>query len=330
MTAATRSLSRFVWLSIAAAVVTISMKGTAALLTGSVGLMSDAAESVVNLVAAVVALIAIKVSEKPEEPEHAYGHGKAEYLSAGVEGTLIVIAAITIGVTAIERLINPVGLEDLGIGLVITTGASLINLGVALVLLRVGRREGSITLEADGKHLMTDVWTSAGVLAGIVLVAISGWDVVDPLIAIGVAVNIVVAGYKLVRRSVQGLLDVAVPPETRGAIDAVLSSFTSHDVQFHAVRTRQAGRRAFVAMHVLVPGAWTVQQGHDLLERVEADIRAAVPGIAVDTHLEPLEDPASFADEALDRRSLPPSAGPGSRVTGKGSSGTRLPAPDGP
>lgn len=309
----TRSLARFMWLSIAAAIVTIAMKSTAAFLTGSVGLLSDAAESVINLVAAVIGLIAIKVSEKPEDTEHAYGHGKAEYLSAGVEGTLIFIAAVSIAVTAVERLLNPVGLEDLGIGLAITTGASLVNLVVAVVLIRVGRRERSITLEADGRHLMTDVWTSAGVLLAVLLVALTGWEVLDPLIALGVAANIVVAGFTLVRRSIRGLLDFAVPPETRLAIEEVLERYRTQDVQFHAIRTRQAGRRSFVAMHVLVPGAWTVKQGHDLLERLEADLRAIVPDIAIDTHMEPLEDPASFADEGLDRSPLPPSVGPESR-----------------
>jgi cation diffusion facilitator family transporter len=309
-----QSLQKFLWLSIAAAVVTITMKATAAALTGSVGLLSDAAESVVNLVAAVVALIAVRVSEKPEDREHAYGHGKAEYLSAGVEGTLIVIAAGVIVVTAVDRLLRPQELETLGVGLLITTAASVINLVVAVVLIRAGRRYRSITVEADGRHLMTDVWTSAGVIAGILLVALTGWTVLDPIVALAVAANIVVAGFILVRRSVRGLLDVALPEGERQRIDEVLGRYRSPEVQFHAIRTRQAGRRGFVAMHVLVPGAWTVQRGHDLLERLEADLRAVLPGVTIDTHLEPLEDPASFADERLDRRSLPPSAGPGPRA----------------
>jgi cation diffusion facilitator family transporter len=313
MAQGTRSLARFLWLSIAAAIVTITLKFTAALLTGSVGLLSDAAESVVNLVAAIVALIAVKVSERPEDPEHAYGHGKAEYLSAGVEGTLIVVAAGLISVAAVDRLIRPQELEELGIGLIITAVASLVNLAVALVLLRAGREHRSITVEADGRHLMTDVWTSGGVIGGIFIVKLTGWHVLDPIVALLVATNIVVAGFLLVRRSIRGLLDTAIPGADRQQIDHVLGRYRSHDVQFHAIRTRQAGRRAFVAMHVLVPGAWTVQQGHDLLERVEADLREAVPGAIVDTHLEPLEDPASFADESLDRRPLPPSAGPGAR-----------------
>jgi cation diffusion facilitator family transporter len=309
-----QSLQKFLWLSIAAAVVTITMKATAAALTGSVGLLSDAAESVVNLVAAVVALIAVRVSEKPEDREHAYGHGKAEYLSAGVEGTLIVIAAGVIVVTAVDRLLRPQELETLGVGLLITTAASVINLVVAVVLIRAGRRYRSITVEADGRHLMTDVWTSAGVIAGILLVALTGWTVLDPIVALAVAANIVVAGFILVRRSVRGLLDVALPEGERQRIDEVLGRYRSPEVQFHAIRTRQAGRRGFVAMHVLVPGAWTVQRGHDLLERLEADLRAVLPGVTIDTHLEPLEDPASFADERLDRRPLPPSAGPGPRA----------------
>lgn len=317
MTPRSRSLAKYLWLSIAAALATMALKGLAALLTGSIGLLADAAESLVNLVAAVVALVAVRAAERPEDEEHAYGLGKAEYLSAGAEGTLIVIAAISISVTAVDRLLNPTELDDLGIGLVITVVASLVNLAVAIVLVRAGTRERSITLEADGKHLLTDVWTSTGVLVGIFLVWLTGWQVLDPLVALGVAVNIVVTGALLIRRSIRGLLDAAIPDEALAAIDEVLARYRSPEVQFHAVRTRQAGRRSFVAMHVLVPGAWTVQRGHDLLERLEADLREAVPGVSIDTHLEPLEDPASFADLGLDRQALPPSAGPGRPAPGR-------------
>jgi cation diffusion facilitator family transporter len=307
------SLTKFAWLSIAAALTTMAMKAVAYLITGSVGLLSDALESTVNLVAAVVALVVLTIAARPADADHPYGHDKAEYFSAGVEGTMIVIAALSIAYAAIDRLLNPVELERLGIGLVISVAAALVNLGVAIVLLRAGRAHRSITLEADGKHLMTDVWTSAGVVIGVAAVGLTGWESLDPIIALLVAANIVFSGSRLVRRSVRGLMDVALPPAQLEAVTEVLDRYRSSDVQFHALRSRRAGRRSFLSMHVLVPGAWSVKQGHDLVERLEADVRAEVPGLTVDTHLEPLEDPASFADLGLDRTSLPPSAGPEAR-----------------
>jgi cation diffusion facilitator family transporter len=308
-----RSLTRFAWLSIAAALTTMGLKAVAFLVTGSVGLLSDALESSVNLVAAVVALVVLTIASRPPDEEHAYGHDKAEYFSAGVEGTMIVLAALSIAYAAINRLLNPVELERLGVGLVISIVAALVNLAVAIVLLRAGRAHRSITLEADGKHLMTDVWTSAGVVIGVAAVAVTGWDPLDPIIALLVAVNIVFSGSRLVRRSVRGLMDVSIPTDQVAVVRRILEEYRSPDVQFHALRTRRAGRRSFVAVHVLVPGAWSVKQGHDLVERLEADVRAALPGITIDTHLEPLEDPASFADLGLDRSPLPPSAGPDAR-----------------
>jgi cation diffusion facilitator family transporter len=305
-----RYLLRFAWLSIGAAVVTIALKSTAAWLTGSVGLLSDALESVVNLVAAVIALVALSVAARPADDEHAYGREKAEYLSAGAEGAMILIAAIAIIVTAIGRLLHPQPLEKLGIGLAVTVLASIVNLAVALVLLRAGRLHRSITIEADGRHLMTDVVTSAGVVVGVLAVGLTGWRVLDPLIAIAVAINIIVVGLRLLRRSTAGLLDRSVPKEQMAEILAVLERYRRNDVQFHALRTREAGRRTFVAFHVLVPGQWTVQRGHDLVERVEADLHVILPRVTIATHLEPLEDPASYADEGLDRRRPPPSGGP--------------------
>jgi cation diffusion facilitator family transporter len=301
-------LTRYAWLSIAAAVVTMSLKGVAAALTGSVGLLSDAMESVVNLVAAVIALLALRAVGKDPDEEYTYGRAKAEYLSAGVEGTLIVIAAASIAVVAVRRLLEPAEVARLGIGFAVSAVAALANLGVALVLLRAGRRHRSITLEADGKHLMTDVWTSAGVLAGFLLVAATGWRPLDPIVALGVAVNIVIAGWVLIRRSVRGLLDASLPAPQRAAIEAVLDRYRSHDVDFHAIRTRQAGSRAFMTVHVLVPGERTVLSSHDLIERIEHDLHDAVPQLTVTTHLEPLEDPRSFADESLDRRRGVPDA----------------------
>jgi len=287
-------LFRLLWLSIAAAIATIALKTAAWLLTGSVGLLSDAAESGVNLVAAVVAMGALRWATKPADEGHAYGHAKAEYLSAGVEGALIFVAAVGIGVTAITRLLDPQPIDDAGIGVAISAIASIINLGVGLLLLRAGRRERSIVLEADGKHLITDVWTSAAVISGVAAVAITGWDPLDPLIALAVTVNIILTGGSLIRRSVGGLMDRALGEPELAAIQEVLRGYEARGVQFHALRTRQAGAIAFVSVHVLVPGAWSVQRGHDLLEDVESDLRKQLPYGTFFTHLEPREDPRSF------------------------------------
>jgi cation diffusion facilitator family transporter len=293
-----RRLIRLLWLSVAAAVATISLKTLAWLLTGSVGLLSDAAESVVNLVAAIVALAALRWATKPPDEEHAYGHTKAEYFSAGVEGALIVIAAITIAISAIARLLDPQPLEQVGFGLAVSAAASLINLAVGFLLVRVGRRERSIVLEADGQHLMTDVWTSAGVIVGVAAVAITGWDRLDPLVALAVAANIVVTGTRLVRRSAGGLMDRSVGSDEVAQIEDALAEFEREGVRFHALRTRQAGSRAFMSMHVLVPGSWTVQRGHDLVEDIEASLRGRLPYLTVFTHLEPADDPRSFENDA--------------------------------
>jgi cation diffusion facilitator family transporter len=306
------SLTRYAWLSVAAALITMGMKALAYALTGSVGLLSDALESTVNLVAALVALVALRVAGRPPDERHAYGHAKAEYFSAAIEGGMILVAAGTIVYAAVQRLVRPVELERVGIGLAVSMAAALVNLAVAVVLLRAGRRHRSITLEADGRHLMTDVWTSAGVVVAVGAVALTGWLRLDPVIAIAVAANIMVAGWSLVRRSALGLMDAAVPAEERAAIDAVLASYSGPSVQFHAVRTRQAGPRSFLSFHLLVPGAWSVQQAHDLAERVEADLHRVLPGLTIEAHVEPLEDPRSFADEDLDRAPVPPSARPGS------------------
>jgi cation diffusion facilitator family transporter len=294
-------LIRLLWLSVAAAVATISLKVTAWLLTGSVGLLSDAAESLVNLVAAVIALGALRWAVKPPDEPHAYGHAKAEYLSAGIEGALIFLAAVTIVVASVDRLLDPQPLTAVGPGLAIAGLAALINLGVGVLLVRAGREHRSITVEADGRHLLTDVWTSGGVIAGVAAVAITGWDRLDPIIGLAVACNIVITGAGLIRRSVGGLMDRALDATAHEQIEDVLAAFEARGVQFHALRTRQAGRRAFVSMHVLVPGVWTVQQGHDVAEDVEAAVRAELPHATVFTHLEPAEDPRSFYDTALDR-----------------------------
>jgi len=296
-------LTRLVWLSVAAAIATIALKTVAWRLTGSVGFLSDAAESVVNLVAASVALVTIRWATRPPDDDHMYGHEKAEYFSAGVEGALILVAAASIAWFAVGRLLHPVAIADVGVGIAVSTAASSINLIVGLILIRAGREHRSITLEADGRHLLTDVWTSVGVIVGVALVWATGWERLDPLIALAVAANIVVAGATLIRRSSGGLLDRTLPPVEQQAIEAVLDRARADGIRFHAVRTRQSGRRSFVSLHVLVPGAWTIQLGHDLSERLESEIRAVLPHASVLTHLEPVEDPASFDDETLDRES---------------------------
>ena len=295
------SLVRFAWLAIAAAVATIALKAAAWWLTGSVGLLSDALESFVNLAAAIVTLAMLTVAARPPDEEYAYGYSKAEYFASGLEGTLILVAAVLIGIAAVERLLAPQPLERVGVGLAVSVVASAVNLGAARVLARAGRHYGSIALEAGAKHLMTDVWTSAGVVVGVGLVALTDWLSLDPVIALAVAAHIVWAGVGIVRRSVVGLLDRALPEAERRAIEAVLDRFRPQGIEFHALRTRAAAGRSFVSMHVLVPGAWSVQRGHDVVEEIEARVRDAVPSASVFTHIEPLEDPASYQDEPLDR-----------------------------
>jgi cation diffusion facilitator family transporter len=300
------SLTRYAWLSIAAALLTIGMKTTAYYLTGSVGLLSDALESLVNLAGALMALAMLTIAARPADEEHAYGHTKAEYFSSGFEGALILVAAVMITVTAVRRLISPEPLEQVGLGLIISIAASLINLGVALVMLPAAKRYNSITLEADARHLLTDVWTSVGVIIGVALVAITGWLRLDPLVALVVAANIVWTGVRIIRKSIRGLMDIAIPVEEQNALSKVLEPYEQTGVQFHALRTRQSASRRFVSFHVLVPGEWSVHQGHQLLERIEAGIRNAVPEVTVFTHLESLEDPASWNDSALDRTGTAP------------------------
>lgn len=304
-----KRLIRIISVAIAASLATISMKTGAWLVTGSVGLLSDAIESVVNLVAAVVGLVVILWSTRPPDEDHAYGHEKADYVSAGFEGALILLAAATIAYAAIDRLINPVGLTEVGIGLAISLIATLINLGAATLLVRTGRQEQSLTLEADGRHLMTDVWTTIGVVLGVGLVWLTGFEPLDPVIALVVAGNIVRTGSSLVRDSMSGLMDKALPAEDVKAVNEVLGRYSEGSVEFHALRTRRSGRRSFISVHVLVPGEWSVQTGHDFTEKVERDLRGAVDQATIFTHLEPVEDPLSFADTELDRNP----DGPGNR-----------------
>lgn len=290
------NLTRFAWLSLGVSLLVFALKVVAWWITGSVGLFSDAMESTVNIVAAVVAIIALRASARPADERHHFGHGKAEYMSALLEGVMILVAAGLIIYSAVQRLKDLQPLEDLGIGLGISMVASVINAAVAFVLIRAGRRHRALVLEADGKHLLTDVWTSVGVLVGIALVGLTGWIVLDPLIAILVAVNIVVTGMKLVWESTEGLMDHALPEADHQVIREVLRTYAGDDVRFHEVRTRQAGRERFISMHVLVPGAWTVQRGHDLVESIEQDLRQALGDTRIDSHMEPIEDPRAYGD----------------------------------
>lgn len=297
-----RSLTRFAWLSIGAAVATITLKTTAYFLTGSVGLLSDAIESLVNLAGAVMALIMLTIAARPADESHVYGHSKAEYFASLIEGSLILTAAAGILSTAVNRLLYPVPLQGLGAGLVISASASLINFIVARILLSEGRKRNSITLEADAQHLMTDVWTSVGVIGGVAIAGFLGWDVLDPVLAILVALNIVWTSFSLLRRSVMGLMDAALPANEQTLIEQVMARYQERGVNFHALRTRQAAARRFISVHVLVPGDWTVHDAHHIAEDFESDIRSALGGVVtVFTHLEPVEDELSMEDIYLDR-----------------------------
>jgi cation diffusion facilitator family transporter len=297
-----RSLIRYALVAVLAAVVTIALKGAAYTMTGSVAILSDAFESLVNLVTSVTAVVVLGIAARPADEEHAYGHSKAEYFASGFEGALILFAAASIGYTGIRRLLDPVPLEAVGTGLAITLAATLINLAAGRFLLATGRRHHSIALEAGGQHLMVDVWTSLAVVVGVGVAAVSGWGWLDPLLGLLVAVHIIRTGLHLLSRSMLGLLDTALPESTRSEIMEILREERDQGIQFHAVRTRQAGAWHFISFHVLVPGDWTVQRGHDLLERIEERIRLAVPNSTVFTHLEPLEDPLSFEDTELRRK----------------------------
>jgi cation diffusion facilitator family transporter len=285
------SLTKFAWLSIAAALVTIGLKSGAYLLTGSVGLLSDAAESGVNLIAAVVALVALHAAARPPDENHNFGHGKAEYFSAGIEGLMIFVAAAFILVTSVQRFLHPSALESVGLGLAISTLATVVNGAVGFLLLRAGAAHRSVTLTADGKHLLTDVWTSAGVIVGVLLVALTGWERLDPIVAALVGVNILVTGFRLVSQSITSLLDAAMPAEDLARVNAVLERMRTRETDFTDVRTRESGRHRFISLTVLVPPDWTVERGHTLADEVEVAIATELPYTEVQTHLEPQPAP---------------------------------------
>ncbi|HJV10357.1 MAG TPA: cation diffusion facilitator family transporter [Burkholderiales bacterium] len=296
------NVERFAWLSVGAAFATIALKTLAWWLTGSVGLLSDALESIVNLAAALLAVTMLRVAASPPDENHPYGFSKAEYFAAGIEGALIVLAAAGILASAIPRLLEPEPLESPGLGLTLSVAASAINLAVGLLLIRIGRQHHSIALEADGHHLMSDVWTSAGVIIGVALVFLTGWLRLDPLVALGVAAHIVWTGLRLMRRSWRGLLDAAIPTEDTGEVTKLFAEYSKrYGVSFHALRTRQAGKRRFISFHFLVPDAWSVAQAHRLSEEIEERIRSLVPNASIFTHIEPISDPSSYEDQGLDR-----------------------------
>lgn len=296
------ALTRFAWLSIGAAVVTMALKLFAWRLTGSVGLLSDALESLVNLGGAAMLLVMLHLAAQPPDEGHPHGHSKAEYFASGFEGLLILVAGGLILAPAIARLVTPQALHQTSAGLMVSAAATVINLVVSRILSGAGRRHRSPALDADARHLMTDVWTSVAVIGGVGLVAVSGWLILDPLIAIAVALHILWTGVALSREAFSGLMDAAWPASEKQILDEIMQSFRSADIQFHAVRTRRSAARRFVSLHVLVPGYWTVQQGHDLLESIEAAIVQRLHNVDVLTHLEPLEDPASYDDLGLDRK----------------------------
>lgn len=281
-------------LSVGAAIVTLLLKFGAYFLTGSVGLLSDAIESFVNLAAALIAFTAITVAGRPPDNNHTYGHDKAEYFSSGAEGTLILVAAGVIIYSAVQRLLNPAPLENLGIGVAVALVASAINFGVSRIMLRVARQEDSIALEADAKHLMTDVWTSVGVVAGIIVVGVTGWQMLDPLIAIAVGINIIWMGVQLLRRSTAGLMDATLPAAEVEVIQEAIDRVAGSDTPYHALRTRKSGSRRFIDFHLLLPGRTTVQTSHDLVSRIEAAIERELPNTFVTIHVEPREDASSW------------------------------------
>ena len=295
------SLTKFAWFSIFTAVATIFLKSLAYFLTGSVGLLSDAIESLVNLAAAIIALFMLKIAEQPPDAEHRYGHSKAEYFASIMEGLFIFIAAIAISISAIDRIIHPKIIEQAFLGLGISLIASIINYVVAKKLLKVGKKHRSITLEADGHHLMTDVITSIGVIVAVFLVALTGLQILDPVVAILVSINIVFTGLKLIKRSILGLLDTSISHEELDIIKSVFKKYESKGLKFHGLRTRQSAQRRFVDFHVLTPGSWSVRKGHDILEDIEKEIRDAIQKVTVSTHLEPVEDPRSLEDNSIER-----------------------------
>lgn len=288
------SLTRYAWLSLGTALLTIALKTGAYILTGSVGLLSDAVESLVNLAGAMLALVMLSYAARPADEKHPFGHSKAEYFSSAFEGLLIIFAAIAIIYTAGGRLLHPQPLEQMGIGLVASLIASLLNFATARILLRAGKQHESIILEADGRHLMTDVWTSAGVVLGLALAWLTGWIWLDAVIAILVALQIIYIGTGILRRSFDGLMDAVLPTEEMEKIRQAMVAFQQQGIAFHALQARRAASERFITVHMLFPGDWTVHRAHCLAEDFENEVRAQLKNTTISTHLESLEDSRSF------------------------------------
>ena len=286
-------------ISVLAAIVTILIKTLAWRLTGSVGLLSDAIESSINLIAALTAFWALGMASKPADRAHSYGHSKAEYFSSGLESALIVVAACGIIWAAVGQLANPSPLQQVDLGLALSLVATGINAGVAVLLMRAARRFRSITLRADAQHLLSDVWTSVGIVLAIALVHLTGWSILDPLVAIAVALQISVTGFRLLSETANGLMDRSLPEQELQQLEGLLQRRKGSGIDFHALRTRVAGSRRFVSLHVLVPGYWSVKQGHDYCEEVEQEVARLLDPCHVFTHLEPIEDPVSWQDGGL-------------------------------
>ena len=295
-------LKRYAWLSIGVAIVTLTLKSLAYLVSDSVGLLSDAIESIVNLVGGLVALVMLSIAARPADESHPYGHSKAEYFSSVIEGSLIIVAAAGIAAAAVKRLVSPQPLEQLELGLIISVGASILNLAAALVLRRAGQRYRSIALSASSQHLLTDVWTSGGVLVGLGAVALTGWQSLDPIMALAVGINITWSGFSIIRKSVTGLMDGAVPATVKEQLQWTLAQYKDQGIQAHSIRTRQAGATSFISLHLVVPGSWSVHQAHHLTTQVEEDLRRRIPQSVIQTHLESSDDPAAWDDQELIKR----------------------------
>lgn len=283
-------------LSVVAAVATIAMKTGAWWITGSVGLLSDAMESFVNLASALFAVLMVTIAERPADDDHPFGHTKAEYFSSGFEGLLIVGAAMAIIWAAVGRFMSPQPIEQLGWGIALSVASSAVNGALAWRMLVASREQRSIALEADARHLFTDVYTSAGVVAGLLLVPVTGWLWLDPLLAIGVALNILREGAHLAWRSVDGLMDKAVEPEVRAQIDETLAQFGHHTIRFDHIVTRRAGQRRFVDVHMHMPANWTLGRAAALRTSVEQALMSAVPGLRASIQLLPMDVEAHFGD----------------------------------
>jgi cation diffusion facilitator family transporter len=294
-------LTRFAWLSVGAAIATLAIKSTAFVISNSVGLLSDALESIVNLSAALVAVRILTIVARPPDKEHTFGHSKAEYFSSLFEGSMILIASFSIVTAAVRRLINPQPIEDISLGLLISLSASMLNLLVARLLLHISRQRSSIALEADGQHLMTDVWTSVAILVGVGAVGLTHWQPLDSMIALIVGASIAWTGIRIIHRSVVGLMDTSLPEIQINQIMDTLNQYAEKGITYHGLRTRQAGARSFISVQIQVPRTWSVQRGHDIAEEIERSIEKVIPLATVFTHLEPKEDPRSWEDEGLDR-----------------------------